>query len=546
MATMRSNVRVIWKGLKDAKTGYLKIAVIKSGKTYIHSLKIKAKKKDFNPLTQRLRAGVKDVDKLNAFIDEKVANYRYLPYQKGKINTMVTFMDKLVKNTFVNGTKEKYENHKHLFILFLEDVYKKSDITFEEFDQDMVAELYKWLLARKRIFKDGSQRVNRTGTANQNIKGYKAMVNKVVKRYNYYVWIQDPFARLILKKYDTTAQSLSADELKKLIKAEVVDTRNFKGNKQKVNLIDVRDAFVFACLAQGLRVSDVMSLRFNNFQDTFEQGINTNTKLIIKKEQLKVKKYVYVSLNMDISRFLEAQVERVGKTVFPDSVLQDVWELFLNYRKERKSLREGYEKEYNYYRDEPYKVEGELDDYALTEAVMDHAYGQNPMLKELYEKYINDLEMIDSQVYYFLVQLIEYLSKNPHTRNKFVFPFLDDKLFSEINDGNDFSLLNEKQYRQFHRKTYLSRLLRKIVHDAGIEKNIHFHCARHTYTTLVLHYDKVGMNLHDLQLSLGHQSLSSTEKYIRKFQNDKIKAINDNLTSHIFEIEPLTKGLKDF
>jgi len=546
MATMKSGVRVIWKGSKDAKTGYLKIAVVKSGKTYIHSLKIKARKKDFNPSTQRLRASVKEAEKINSYIDEKVSNWRYLPYQKGKISTFVTLMDQIIKDTMVNGTREKYQNLRHLFVLFLQDVYKKDDVTFEEFDSDLVAELYKWLRSRKRRLKDGKYKINRINTSNYCIKGYKAMLNKASYKYHYYSYIQDPFARLDLKWSDTNSTYLTSDELKRIINLDIIDSRKFKNNKIKIHLPDVRDAFIFACLAQGLRISDIMTLRFNNFQETLGQSIDTSTKLLIKKEQLKVKKNVFISLNLDISRFLESQVIRVGCDVFPKSPMNDMWLLFLNYKNERKVLKEKYERSYKYYKDEPFKVDGEMDDDALTESILNDVYGKNPKLKDLYNEYNRSLEEVDSQVFFVLVQLIDYLSKDKDNRNRFVFPFLDDELFKEIDDNNDFSLLSVSQYNQLHRKIYMNKLLRKITEQVGIQKHIHFHCARHTYTTLVLTYDEVGMNLHDLQLSLGHQSLLTTEKYIRQFHNNKIKDINDNLTSHIFEIEPLTKGMKDY
>jgi integrase len=66
-------------------------------------------------------------------------------------------------------------------------------------------------------------------------------------------------------------------------------------------------------------------------------------------------------------------------------------------------------------------------------------------------------------------------------------------------------------------------------------KKISFHSARHTYTSLTLENDEIGVNIYDLMNSLGHTSLISTEKYIRGLNYNKINQLNLSLSKSIFD-----------
>ncbi len=60
------------------------------------------------------------------------------------------------------------------------------------------------------------------------------------------------------------------------------------------------------------------------------------------------------------------------------------------------------------------------------------------------------------------------------------------------------------------------------VKSAGIKKHITFHCARHTFATMLLTLD---VNLHTVQKLLGHKSLETTEIYARLVDKSKQAAV---------------------
>jgi integrase/recombinase XerD len=66
-------------------------------------------------------------------------------------------------------------------------------------------------------------------------------------------------------------------------------------------------------------------------------------------------------------------------------------------------------------------------------------------------------------------------------------------------------------------------ILKYWVKRAGIEKHITFHCARHTFGTLLAYYEN---DIYTISKLLGHTSLKHTVKYVRESKELKIKATN--------------------
>lgn len=65
--------------------------------------------------------------------------------------------------------------------------------------------------------------------------------------------------------------------------------------------------------------------------------------------------------------------------------------------------------------------------------------------------------------------------------------------------------------------------LAQWVMKAGITKNITFHCARHTYATLLL---TKGSDIYTVSKLLGHSHLKTTEIYTKVIDHKKVDAIN--------------------
>ena len=65
--------------------------------------------------------------------------------------------------------------------------------------------------------------------------------------------------------------------------------------------------------------------------------------------------------------------------------------------------------------------------------------------------------------------------------------------------------------------------IRRWVTKAGIDKRISFHCARHTYATLLLTY---GADIYTVSKLLGHQDVATTQIYAKVVDRKRSEAVN--------------------
>lgn len=72
--------------------------------------------------------------------------------------------------------------------------------------------------------------------------------------------------------------------------------------------------------------------------------------------------------------------------------------------------------------------------------------------------------------------------------------------------------INRSRGLLFHLSSYqnTNRTLKRIMKQVGIKKNITFHCARHTFATLLIYR---GVSITTIQKLLGHKSVKTTQVY---------------------------------
>jgi len=90
------------------------------------------------------------------------------------------------------------------------------------------------------------------------------------------------------------------------------------------------------------------------------------------------------------------------------------------------------------------------------------------------------------------------------------------KLLGE-RSGDEHLVFNELKYMDASRK------LKKWITEAGINKKITFHCARHTYATLQL---TMGTDIYTVSKLLGHKELKTTQVYANIIDQKKKEAAN--------------------
>jgi site-specific recombinase XerD len=70
---------------------------------------------------------------------------------------------------------------------------------------------------------------------------------------------------------------------------------------------------------------------------------------------------------------------------------------------------------------------------------------------------------------------------------------------------------------------YINKYIKEVCKYAGILKKVSSHVARHTYTDIALQVS--GGNIYQVQQSLGHRSVRTTEIYSRNRVNQQKNSI---------------------
>lgn len=109
--------------------------------------------------------------------------------------------------------------------------------------------------------------------------------------------------------------------------------------------------------------------------------------------------------------------------------------------------------------------------------------------------------------------------KQKKTQGQETLPISDDaaSILGDRLSGND------KVFTDLIYSDYNNQKLREWMIRSGIEKDITFHCARHTYATLQL---SLGTDIYTVSKLLGHKSLRTTEIYAKIIDQKKREAAN--------------------
>jgi integrase len=550
-----------------------------------------------------MRLGFESIKDLNDFLQERLNTYIRT---NGKIN-FVTEERKTLNEWFVTmidrqenqGTKLRYQNVFNLLLQFQkwysvnEKKQMKTDIIFmKDIDTNYLFSFKNWL--RSEPNENERRKKNKTNSSNYKLKCLKSILNKSHNE-GYYSFVINPFDQITFKFQEQNVEILSLEELNQLIEVDLVEVyrrtipikdgsslwgkeieggveeRNKRNRRYKAkhSLNDIRNYFLFQLLSQGIRVSDMVTLRWNNFQYNDEV-------LRINKMMVKTKRDISILVNDKMTSIISQYFNRY-KSFFPDEV------------EELNSINNEIVKEYALYSRKSSVIRPQDENWRHFFHIIDDTskYGSNnnrqngllidfETIKKLQEfllernsdgtlyQYLNDgkpytksyqgasqigkliqnldkwhQENIDVNEIRFtslykrlkerrhelVISLIRRINTNEDINTDFVFSLLDNRDFNNI-DNDDFSTLSEIQYRKFQSvRCYYNKLLKLVAKQANINKRLTSHLSRHSYTSLMVELGE-DINLYDLMTSLGHKHLSTTQVYLQRFSNKKLDKLN--------------------
>ena len=283
-----------------------------------------------------------------------------------------------------------------------------------------------------------------------------------------------------------------------------------------------------------------------NFLDYFQTYIDSYTKKDIRMVQIALKRFKdFLRDTPEYNKFVNG--------LMPGQLDKDMMEAFTEYLQSR-SIGEGAKSIYQRFKKViKYAIEHDViiknpcngivikaDDQILRKEVLSleeeqalmntHYKGQNLNTRRAFILClycglrwcdVKDLTFANVDYSNKLLKFEQNKTKGHSASSGVVIPLNDGllKLIGEPKDGQT------KDSLIFSLPTYESCLksLRRWVKEAGIEKHISWHCARHSFAVNILNN---GANIKTVASLLGHSGLKHTEKYTRAVDKLKEDAIN--------------------
>lgn len=344
------NYKLYCKEVSGNKDGlvYLYLYNLPSGTKVpiLHSLKIKVPrkylifdnsnyafkriKKDL-PKEFLLKTKFDSVGKLNSFIQEKLESFIKIDGKKEFIEkenkTLNHWFRVLISGMYNQGTILRYTNVLNLLEMFQLETRATKIIYLKNINSDFIFAFRNWLLTEPNELQQRKR--NSLNSTNYKLKCFKSVINKCILN-NYYNFIVNPFDHLKFKELNFPIEVLNFDELQRLIHTDLVevyrrkvptkegvllwgkpieggvDERNKKNQRYKCKhtLNDIRTYFLFQLYSQGIRVSDMITLKWVHFK----QADNNNLRII--KVMMKTKETIRILVNNNMLSLLTPQIAR--------------------------------------------------------------------------------------------------------------------------------------------------------------------------------------------------------------------------------------------
>lgn len=475
------------KRISSDNYGIINLRITKNRKSEYYSLKINLKERLWNDKKKEVRK-TDEVDylELNLKIQEEIDKLKKSNNVsdkeltgKKRVSFLIFFEDYLDELTSLNklGTYKKYNTT----LQHLKEYLKKNnrtDLPFADIDFNLIADFDLYL--KKLQLK--------TNTRNGYLKCGQKLFNLALKKKTFRTY-ENPFDDFKFIREPVEKRRMSIGQIQNLISSQIdFGTLNY----------ETRVKFFIQIYGQGLRVSDLFTIRFNNISfDSWKSRIYFF--------QFKTKKKHTIQFGIDIVKQLFYFVDKDH--------------YFKMYYVDKYSFK-WKDKDYNLSLP---KIESEIIRIRPISIKRNDDNWKN--ISDIYYSILGNL-------YQEQLKIIYDFSLNNKT--KFIVPWLNESIFEKV-EFNDNTILSKKQYNHFQSRIVVyNRNLKRLEQYTGTTIRITSHTPRHTYTNLLLK----NADVYSISKGLGHSKLSITENYLNDFDIERV----DNDNTDLFRRINLTKA----
>jgi integrase len=499
--------------------GHLKLRFTRDRKSYYQSLGLgKLLPSYWNAKKQQVRSSHSDHERLNTAIQTELARAlsslpRQSPrYQRGGQPLLMMIKEIIEKSTELrNSTRIKYQTILAKLTNYLKSVGKE-DITLNQFDLDHVKALHSFM--RDPGCKERRMTVNTTNNYHKVISHFIDLCkneSRDTSQANPYRYFKLPKNEKLDKK---TLSLIDIDKLK-----FAVINNNI--------LHRTRLVFHFQYLSGGMRISDLLLLRFSNLingrivYNMYKTGSSINH-LISPLCAMVLGKYLNLDFDQyrrDKSYSMELQKIRDSYFIGIDNQIKEMAPLSVFIPEAPKQFLEDTIKLSSEL--SIYQLEKELS--AITEFVENNGYlkfavNRQYNLSAYYMKHkerLDDIKLQLTEQYntrevHIKESICSILTKygtDPKTKNDFVFDFLQG-----IDIPLNRSHITPEHQRIMHSRTVAyNTKLKKVQRELEISAEMKSHLARTGFVNIMI---SMGVSTATLMEILGHSSLAVTNSYV--------------------------------
>lgn len=555
---MGYTIKFIFRSLEKGNnpTGYLYLLKIENRKKKYKSLGLPPlREKDWDDKRQRVRK--------HDNIDPEVWNSAIEQTQKDFINdggtlktlaertdtrSFLQFIDKLLsgpKFKTKHGTRTKYLTVVKKLKSYLTSKHR-IDLLFKDLTVDFLDDFQAYMLE--------------TGMTQNSATHYLKVLQTFVKRSmldREFMNTHNPFVNFKFEKKEVRLkETLTREEIAMLLDTPIQDPR----------LDQARNMFLFQFFTGGMRVSDLLTLRFRNLTDgklsyrmlktqhpiefeltethldlisrvhefepkgdprpfgqlaietleqrrsEFEMDLDVK-EAVDPKEPIPYRPPMSWLKNRPIYVFLE-EVDFHGMFGFSGATV-DEYIFTMDLQTIRKTIAEV---------EHLIETKGRRK-ISRTRSWPDYLYSKK---KDLFPLFLERLQKREAEqrtkFYATVTEELHQLGTSAKSKNAFVFSRLHEEDFEAVLNNDNFSGATEIQYRKINRASIVyNRHLKQLQEHLGMKKTLKTHLPRTSFTNLMM---KGKVNHRDISNTLGHSSISVTDEYLKTgFTNDGVNSV---------------------
>ncbi|WP_394777012.1 tyrosine-type recombinase/integrase [Flavobacterium sp.] len=439
--------------------------------------------KELNKKIEEKILELKRIDSPDEVIIENVSNEKvsFIEFFKSQL-------DYFDKRNEIGSYKAHLTSYTHL-LNFLEKTNRKG-LLFSDLTSSVMRDFETYLKEQKISI----------NTCIKYIKKIKNVFNKAVE-LDKFVPGKNPFLSVNRKTAPVDKKTLGKRDIEILLKVPI---------EEKDPLYNCKNYFIFQIFAQGIRVSDLMTLRWGNL---------TSGDIIFY--QFKTKTPHKIPLNFIILLRL-TDYFLTGKKILNKKFSFNIGNVGYNFN--YKEVEKHYEK---------LRKENISQFIFLSSSIKPEDKQKLIELEDLLNQWLEVInEIKHSLKTALIIEIVSYAKLNS---NKFIFPILDNKIFEDVKFNSEKNTLSKYQYNQLSSKTaYYNKQLKKLQKKCELDVTFTSHLARHSYTSLMI--ETTNKDIYTISKSLGHSNIATTEHYVNEFLSDRIQDSNDSMNGGFLTI----------